>query len=136
MKQCLQAFLRVIFCSKTTSAMWCRGRRALRGPSVAFWKNSRSFELALPLQTCTGATIAWSCFCPPPDRPSGSLLLSFLRETAWSCLLTVKQDMEVVFCEWMAGSEVCGWTQHVRVGTSPGPSLCGQSQRAGCQPWV
>lgn len=72
-KQSLQAFLRVIFRSKAPSAMWCRGRRALRGPSVAAWRNSRSFELALPIWTCTVATIAWSCFCLPPDRPSAPL---------------------------------------------------------------
>lgn len=92
LKQCLQAFLNLICRSRATSAMWCRGSRALRGPSVPFWKNSRSLELALPLWTCTGATIAWSCFCLPPDGSSGSFLLSFLRESAWSCLLTIKQD--------------------------------------------
>lgn len=112
MKQCLQAFLRVLFCSEISHVVQGQksSARAIRG----FWRNSRSFELALPLCTCTGATIAWSCFSLAPDRPSAHV------PSGHSLGLFADSQTGRVFCE---RSKVCGWAQHLGAGTCPRPSL-------------
>lgn len=94
--------------------MWCRGRRALRGPSV--------------VSGGTPGALSWLCLFalalgPQSLGPASALLqtdhlLMFLQDTAWGCSLTAKQD--AVFCE---RSKVCGWAQHLGAGTCPRPSL-------------
>lgn len=110
MKQCLQAFLRVLFCSKISHVV--QGQRSSARAIHGFWRNSRSFELALPLWACTGATIAWSCFCPAPDRPSAPV------PPGDSLGLFADSQTGRGVCE---RGKVCGWAQPLGVGTCPGP---------------